>query len=588
MFGGKILLRNLFSMLVTLLFLATMNTLVKGQEWEQSTEMKVSTSERLLPTALSLDSLGDAITIGQIGANSYIIKYNGLDGNILWQNILTGRTVCNLVIDSMNNFFVISYSTIAANTYSFTAKYKGTDGSLIWENSFIGDTPALTKDTQGNPVVSARSGNNYHTVKYNNAEGTVLWEANLLGANSASSPSVLADPLGNIIVAGLTGQSSTSYSYVTIKYNGIDGTVVWQKSKFSNRWFVPLQQSLACDRSGNVILISVPDISTNYLITKYSGADGSLLWENSSLHNSNRNPKIVLTDSSNDVIVADTPLYSNPSAYRYHLVKYGAADGNTIWNKSFEKEGTATGMVLDSQNSIILTGDAGYTVKYQSTDGNIIWRKCFLNVFYSSAGSPNIVQIKGIALDSSDNVIVTGNDNIAVFHGNDLYDAIMIKKYINLAPKPPNVISGSITDISSTSSHTHATLNGVLTPNGDITDYWIEIGTDTSYSYYKTAAKPVGDGWSAIQINDSFTVGQFNTTYHVRLVASNIMGTIYGEDQTFNSGPPADACLEFPTQEQIDACHEMGSLFSDSGGAGGDASSLQLHSALQWLRSWNH
>jgi len=568
MFDTRLLAKASILLSVIFFLAAAVNDPARGQEWEQSTEMKVGTNEVVLPIAISVDSLNNVITMGRIGMDSYSIKYNGLDGSVLWQRSLTGRTVSDLAIDSANNFFVVGFSTIGVDTYCFTSKHNGTDGSLLWEKSFIGSGPALAKDAQGDVFVSARSGSNYHTVKYNGTDGGILWEANLAGANSASAPSVVVDPSGDIIVTGITGGSSTIYSYGTIKYGGTNGAIIWQKSKVSNKWFSPLQQSLASDRNGNVILISAPDISTNYLITKYSGLDGSLLWENSFINNFNKIPKIVLTDSYDNVIIADSPQYSDSSGYllhKYHLAKYGGADGKTIWEETFEKAGSATGMVLDSQNSIILTGDAGYTIKYQSADGSIIWRKWY---FYY-AGSLNIAagRLNDVALDSADHVVVAGNDSTRVYKGSDLFDAATTIKYIDDAPLKPEVKTNPATNLlSGNSSHGHATLNGTVTANGDITTAWFEYGTDSSYGN-KTTPKPVGSSWQSVEIQESITTA-YNTLYHFRAVGSNILGTSYGEDQTFSTGSGPDPCDDFPTKAQRDACYQMAQLFSDSGKGG--------------------
>ncbi len=82
-----------------------------------------------------------------------------------------------------------------------------------------------------------------------------------------------------------------------------------------------------------------------------------------------------------------------------------------------------------------------------------------------------------------------------------------------------------------------ATLNGSLEPNGLDAHYYFEWGTDQGYG--NTTPSPpgtdAGSGVGATPASAAIAGLQFGTTYHFRLVATNVDGTDYGEDETFRT-----------------------------------------------------
>lgn len=92
-------------------------------------------------------------------------------------------------------------------------------------------------------------------------------------------------------------------------------------------------------------------------------------------------------------------------------------------------------------------------------------------------------------------------------------------------------------------SPTGAELNGLVTPGSDATVVWFEWGSDTNYG--NIAGQTVVPGNSA-STNISTTLSGLipDDTYHYRLDASNDLGVVYGNDQSFLAGlPPTVATL---------------------------------------------
>jgi hypothetical protein len=86
----------------------------------------------------------------------------------------------------------------------------------------------------------------------------------------------------------------------------------------------------------------------------------------------------------------------------------------------------------------------------------------------------------------------------------------------------------------SSSRDTSATLNGTVQPNGQATTANYEYGTSTSYGT-KTPAKNIGSGTGTVNVPALVTGLAGSTTYHFRLVATNVTGTTAGADQTFTT-----------------------------------------------------
>jgi hypothetical protein len=95
-------------------------------------------------------------------------------------------------------------------------------------------------------------------------------------------------------------------------------------------------------------------------------------------------------------------------------------------------------------------------------------------------------------------------------------------------PPAPAITTGSTTTVTCCS----ATLNGTVNPNGQSTEYYFEYGTTTSYGS-STPIESAGSGSDGVSVK-AVIKGLFpSATYHYRLVATYMAGTIYGSDQSF-------------------------------------------------------
>jgi hypothetical protein len=81
---------------------------------------------------------------------------------------------------------------------------------------------------------------------------------------------------------------------------------------------------------------------------------------------------------------------------------------------------------------------------------------------------------------------------------------------------------------------TGATLHGLVDPGGKKTSYWFEIGPTTAYGT-PTATASAGKGDGEVAVSAAVDGLQAQTTYHVRLVASDKDNVRPGADTTFTT-----------------------------------------------------
>jgi hypothetical protein len=96
-------------------------------------------------------------------------------------------------------------------------------------------------------------------------------------------------------------------------------------------------------------------------------------------------------------------------------------------------------------------------------------------------------------------------------------------------PPAPGVETQGASEVFST----QARVGGSVNPHGMSASYRFEYGTTTSYG--STIVGDAGSGEGSVGVSAMLTALQPGTTYHYRLVASNVAGTSYGADHQFTT-----------------------------------------------------
>lgn len=302
-----------------------------------------------------------------------------------------------------------------------------------WTNRFRNVTPsgsalasygtAVAVDASGNVAVAGKlMGTNnlfdIFTVDYA-ANGSALWtnRCHVSAVDSDQAIAVAFDPSGNVFVLGLVGVSS---EFATIKYSSA-GVPQW-----TNRYDGPVHQgasplALAVDTNGNAFVTGsgYGGNATFFDITtvKYN-SNGTTAWVRS--YNGSRNlsdfASVIALDATGNVFVAGyTPGVPNgiDGNYDIAVIKYSNS-GTALWTNQFSGPAgfndQPTAIAADSNGDVLVTGWAN------QNGGNA---NVYVTLKYSSGGVPlwtnyfalfasNNEKGVGVAVDNNRDVYVTG------------------------------------------------------------------------------------------------------------------------------------------------------------------------------------
>ncbi|WP_066759501.1 outer membrane protein assembly factor BamB family protein [Crocinitomix algicola] len=326
--------------------------------------------------------------------------------------------------------FVLTLMTLACFqgfgqiNIQWEARYNGV-------GNFIDKAFDLTLDDLGNTYVTGAtySGSSYDwaTVKYD-ADGVEQWVATYGGSGIDEAKAIVLNSEGDVIVTGSRFIGGTDWDMVTIKYDGDTGAELWAQIETGTGRF-DTGKDLVVDGSDNIIVVGsiTPAVgNVDFFTIKYD-TDGTEIWSNSFGGSGSDNAKIIRIDSDENLYVGGDYEYDvEDTFFDYAVVKYDS-DGVLIWSKTedsgFGKLDTPFAMALTSSNDVIL-GGSGFTdilneedyltIKFSGATGDVLWKK-----FYAGDAEALDV-INAVAVDGSDNVIVTGKSK-SVATSEDFY-----------------------------------------------------------------------------------------------------------------------------------------------------------------------
>ena len=346
--------------------------------------------------ALAVDRDGNVYVTGSSpGANT--VKYD-TNGNLLWARRTYQGSL--IAVDAAGNVFISGSVTNGPDIV--VVKYT-TSGDLLWTRQYNGTgngtdiVAGIAVDGAGSVVVVGRSyggdpasggtGDDAVILKYA-ADGDSLWTRRFNGPSIHSgdfAEDVALDNDGNVYVAGSSSDIGTHYDYVTIKYDGADGTPLWVRRYNGPGSAEDRAHSLALDGENNVFVTGESFRTTafgsqDYATIKYD-RDGTLQWEQryngpidaidaAAAIAVNRNGDVYVTGNSGGFI-----------GYDYATIKYDGRSGAAIWLERFNSpqnhNDVATQLVLDPLDNVYVTGWSFpnstspsnlFTVKYAGFD----------------------------------------------------------------------------------------------------------------------------------------------------------------------------------------------------------------------------
>ena len=258
------------------------------------------------------------------------------------------------------------------------------------------------------------------------ANGGGYW-ISLLGGTGTEIPNGVAiDSSNNIIAVGYTNSGAGGGNDLLIAKCDSSGILQWDRTLGGTG--TEIGQEVAIDSSDNIIAVGYADSDgaggNDLLIAKYNSS-GILQWDRTLGGTGTETGYGVAIDSSDNIIVVGQCDSDGAGNNDFLIVKYNSS-GILQWDRTLGGTGTdiARGVAIDSSDNIIVVGQSNsigsfYDVivaKYNSS-GVLQWHK-----IYGVTASHNEIGY-GVAVDSSDNIIIVGSTPAAGAGSNDAFIA---------------------------------------------------------------------------------------------------------------------------------------------------------------------
>jgi uncharacterized protein (AIM24 family) len=277
--------------------------------------------------------------------------------------------------------------------------------------------------------------------------GAHLWSKSLGGDSSEDGRAVAADTGGNVVLTGVRnswqvdfgGGSETGKAYTDIfiaKYSP-SGSYLWSKTIGGGGY--DSGNGIGVDDSGNVVVVGFFESSVNFgggSLTSAGGSDifvakysptGAHLWSKRFGGTNYERATGVVLDTSGNIIVTGNfagsvdfggGALTSAGGYDIFVAKYSPS-GTHIWSKRFGNTGTdvANGIAIDTSGNVLVTGNFQNTVDFGGGPLTSAGGKDIFVAKYSSSGThlwskrfgnSSDDDGKGIAVDSNGKVVVTG------------------------------------------------------------------------------------------------------------------------------------------------------------------------------------
>ena len=248
--------------------------------------------------------------------------------------------------------------------------------------------------------------------KYDSS-GSLIWKRALGGTSGEYGEGVAIDSSDNIVVTGICQSDGAGSNDILIAKFDSSGTLQWDRTLGGTG--DEFGYGIAVDSSDNIIISgrTTSDGAGDYdlIVAKYNSS-GTLQWDRTLGGTSGDESDAVTIDSSDNIIVVGRTSSDGAGLQDLLLAKYNSS-GTLQWDRTLGGISTEVGrgVALDSSENIIVvgqtnsTGAGGYDAliaKYNSS-GTLQWQRTL-------GGSGTDIGWK-VVIDSSDNIIINGYSN---------------------------------------------------------------------------------------------------------------------------------------------------------------------------------
>lgn len=328
--------------------------------------------------------------------------------------------------------FIYNYS--AAQEY-WVGEKNGTSGG---DDEFTAITVSGDSVYVTGNVTNTSTGIDIFTAKYHKITGEILWTKTYNGPGNGTdmSNSITISDSGFVYITGKTYVSTNNgYDFVTIKYNGYSGDIIWTATYHSDAPLSSFYQlddegkDIAVNSNGDVFVtgysgsepINPPDPEPDYMTIKYF-SNGNMDWsERYDNGNIDIAYSIDIDDSSHVYVTGGSYSSKTDEALDAVTIRYDA-DSVQRWvhrhNDGFLIQPYEIGKEIRVEGAYVyITGSTGVideedylTIKFNKFNGNTpVW----IAIYSHPSLSFNYTdRANGIDVDSDGNVYVTGESTL--------------------------------------------------------------------------------------------------------------------------------------------------------------------------------
>ena len=285
----------------------------------------------------------------------------------------------------------------------------------------------VTFDANGNVCVTGYTFNAdaeaFYTAKYDGLTGRTLWEKVFDSGNGSDVPvAIVVDSVGNVIVTGSSAGADGDLDYYTIKYDGTNGSVVWERRYDGPNDGLDAAIAVGVDSSDNVIVAGKStQASDDIYLIRYAAATGLQTGQFRFTGPLTRPdyPADMAIDAAGNPVVVGVTTNANGDADIY-LAKINLTTETAIWTRTVASaaalDDEGKGVAIDSAGNVILTGilanndntHAFFTRKYSAT-GVFAWDQTFVSPVADFNGPVDV------GVDAAGNAFVTGTSTLDNF-----------------------------------------------------------------------------------------------------------------------------------------------------------------------------
>jgi uncharacterized delta-60 repeat protein len=337
---------------------------------------------------IAVDSNKNIYAVGETNAtdtnyNILLTKYSS-KGFIQWQRTLGGASYdygWKIVVDSNNDVYVTgsTRSQGAGSDDIVIAKYNSS-GTIQWQRTLGGAS------SDGGYGIAIDSGDNVYVTGYTSSEGagsddiviakynssgTIQWQRTLGGASSDVGYGIAIDSGDNVYVTGSTNsQGAGSDDIVIAKYNS-SGTIQWQRTLGGASSDVGY--GIAIDSGDNVYVTGYTNSegagNFDFIIVKYNSS-GTIQWQRTLGGANNDYGYGIAIDSGDNVYVTGSTRSQGAGNDDIVIAKYNSS-GTIQWQRTLGGASTDVGfgIAIDSGDNVYVTGytiSQGFTIKLPS------------------------------------------------------------------------------------------------------------------------------------------------------------------------------------------------------------------------------